>query len=175
MTQARVPGRVIIYGTPAEEVDPPAKGIMWRGGALQGGRHPGAQPLVGRDATGSARIRRLLPQHRRGEVHLHRSSRASAHRLERPQRARGGGAVLLGGRSPALHLALEHRVQGVIPEGGIAPNVVPDHTVVDYFIRFPDEVYLEHMARMMDDAAKGAAQMTEPRSPSRATASIATA
>jgi len=55
----------------------------------------------------------------------------------------------------------EHRVQGVIPEGGIAPNVVPDHTVVDYFIRFPDEVYLEHIARMMDDAAKGAAQMTE--------------
>src|SRR5436309_1790096 len=55
----------------------------------------------------------------------------------------------------------DHRVQGVIPEGGIAPNVVPDHTVVDYFIRFPDEVYLEHIARMMDDAAKGAAQMTE--------------
>ena len=54
----------------------------------------------------------------------------------------------------------EHRVQGVIPEGGIAPNVVPDHTVVDYFIRFPDEVYLEHISRMMDDAARGAALQT---------------
>jgi len=52
------------------------------------------------------------------------------------------------------------RVQGVIPEGGVAPNVVPDHTVVDYFIRFPDEVYLEHISRMMDDAARGAAEMT---------------
>ena len=53
------------------------------------------------------------------------------------------------------------RVQGVIPEGGVAPNVVPDRAVVDYFIRFPDEVYLEHISRMMDDAARGAAQMTE--------------
>ncbi len=36
MAQARVPGRVIIYGTPAEEVDPPAKGIMWRAGVFKG-------------------------------------------------------------------------------------------------------------------------------------------
>src|SRR5258706_10502112 len=36
MSQARVPGRVIMYGTPAEEVDPPAKGIMWRAGLFKG-------------------------------------------------------------------------------------------------------------------------------------------
>src|SRR5437762_9900489 len=29
MVQARVPGRVIVYGTPAEENDPPAKYILW--------------------------------------------------------------------------------------------------------------------------------------------------
>ena len=55
----------------------------------------------------------------------------------------------------------EHSVQGVIPEGGAAPNVVPDRAVVDYFIRYPDEVYLEHITRMMEDAARGAALMTE--------------
>jgi metal-dependent amidase/aminoacylase/carboxypeptidase family protein len=57
----------------------------------------------------------------------------------------------------------DHRVQGVIPEGGIAPNVVPDRAVVDYFIRFPDEVYLEHISRMMDEAAEGAAKMTDTK------------
>ena len=36
----------------------------------------------------------------------------------------------------------EARIQGVIPEGGVAPNVVPDRAVVDYYIRYPDEVYL---------------------------------
>ena len=32
MSQARVPGRIVIYGTPAEETDPPAKYIMWKAG-----------------------------------------------------------------------------------------------------------------------------------------------
>jgi len=36
MGQARVPGRVIVYGTPAEEVDPPAKYIMWKAGVFKG-------------------------------------------------------------------------------------------------------------------------------------------
>ncbi|GIT51003.1 MAG: hypothetical protein Ct9H300mP15_12160 [Gemmatimonadota bacterium] len=36
----------------------------------------------------------------------------------------------------------EASIQGVIPEGGIAPNVVPARAVVDYYIRYPDEVYL---------------------------------
>ena len=43
----------------------------------------------------------------------------------------------------------ETSIQGIIPEGGAAPNVVPDRAVVDYYIRFPDEVYLEHVDSMM--------------------------
>jgi metal-dependent amidase/aminoacylase/carboxypeptidase family protein len=51
----------------------------------------------------------------------------------------------------------------VIPEGGVAPNVVPQRAVVDYYIRYPDPVYLEHINRMMDDAARGAALATGTR------------
>jgi metal-dependent amidase/aminoacylase/carboxypeptidase family protein len=54
----------------------------------------------------------------------------------------------------------EASIQGVIPEGGEAPNVVPQRAVVDYYIRYPDPVYLEHVNRMMDDAARGAALAT---------------
>jgi metal-dependent amidase/aminoacylase/carboxypeptidase family protein len=54
----------------------------------------------------------------------------------------------------------EVSIQGVIPEGGIAPNVVPDRAVVDYYIRYPDGVYLEHVSRMVDNAAKAAALAT---------------
>ncbi len=36
----------------------------------------------------------------------------------------------------------EARIQGVITEGGAAPNVVPDRTVADFYVRYPDEVYL---------------------------------
>jgi len=50
--------------------------------------------------------------------------------------------------------------QGIIPEGGAAPNVVPDRAVVDYYIRYPDEVYLDHVDSMMANAARGAALAT---------------
>src|SRR2546430_10522320 len=36
MMEARVPGRIIVYGTPAEEVDPPAKAILWKAGVFKG-------------------------------------------------------------------------------------------------------------------------------------------
>jgi len=48
----------------------------------------------------------------------------------------------------------------VIPEGGIAPNVVPDRAVVDFYLRYPDEVYLAHIDSMITHAAKGAAMAT---------------
>ena len=40
----------------------------------------------------------------------------------------------------------EARIQGVITEGGAAPNVVPDRTAADFYIRYPDEVYLRRSA-----------------------------
>src|SRR5258706_12068565 len=54
----------------------------------------------------------------------------------------------------------ESRVQGVILEGGAAPNVVPDRTVADFYIRYPDAVYLEQLVAMVDDAARAAALAT---------------
>ena len=48
----------------------------------------------------------------------------------------------------------------MIPEGGIAPNVVPDRAVVDYYLRYPDEVYLAHIDSMVANAARGAALAT---------------
>jgi metal-dependent amidase/aminoacylase/carboxypeptidase family protein len=54
----------------------------------------------------------------------------------------------------------EARVQGVIVEGGAAPNVVPDRTVADFYIRYPDEVYLAQVREFVDNAARAAALST---------------
>ncbi len=54
----------------------------------------------------------------------------------------------------------EARIQGVITEGGAAPNVVPDRTVADFYIRYPDEVYLRQIREFTDNAAKAAALST---------------
>src|SRR6266705_3537438 len=54
----------------------------------------------------------------------------------------------------------EARIQGVITEGGAAPNVVPDQTSADFYIRYPDAVYLEQVTEWVDDAARAAALAT---------------
>jgi metal-dependent amidase/aminoacylase/carboxypeptidase family protein len=54
----------------------------------------------------------------------------------------------------------EARIQGVITEGGAAPNVVPDRTAADFYIRYPDEVYLRQVRQFVDDAARAAALAT---------------
>lgn len=160
MREQSVPGRVIIYGTPAEEVDPPAKFILWQSGAFRD-----ADILVRSHSTQST-------SHDRAgfgvcclniDAVKYTFTGQPAHQLA-SWNGRNALEAAVQFYSAVDHLRStwrpEHRVQGVIPEGGVAPNVVPDHTVVDYFIRYPDEVYLEHIARMMDDAAHGAAAMT---------------
>ena len=47
----------------------------------------------------------------------------------------------------------ETRIQGIITEGGKAPNVVPDRAVADFYIRYPDQVYLAQVREMVDNAA----------------------
>jgi metal-dependent amidase/aminoacylase/carboxypeptidase family protein len=54
----------------------------------------------------------------------------------------------------------EARVQGVITEGGAAPNVTPDRTAADFYIRYPDEVYLAQVTEFVDNAARAAALAT---------------
>lgn len=160
MAAARAPGRLIVYGTPAEETDPPAKFILWKAGVFKG-----ADLLVRSHST--TETRRDRPGFGVCCLNIdavkYTFTGRPAHQLA-SWNGRNALEAAVQFYSAVDHLRStwrpDHRVQGVIPEGGVAPNVVPDHTVVDYFIRFPDEVYLEHIARMMDDAAHGAAQMT---------------
>ena len=54
----------------------------------------------------------------------------------------------------------EARIQGIITEGGAAPNVTPDGAAADFYIRYPDEVYLAQVTGMVDNAATAAALAT---------------
>jgi amidohydrolase len=57
----------------------------------------------------------------------------------------------------------EARIQGIITEGGAAPNVVPDRTAADFYVRYPDEIYLKQVTEFVDNAAKAAALSTGTR------------
>jgi len=54
----------------------------------------------------------------------------------------------------------ETRIQGIITEGGKAPNVVPDRAVAEFWLRYPDQVYLAQVLERVNDAARAAALAT---------------
>ncbi|UCC26712.1 MAG: peptidase dimerization domain-containing protein [Gemmatimonadales bacterium] len=154
------PGSIRIYGTPAEEMGPPAKVIMHRAGIFD-----------------DAEI--LVRSHGSGETSRNRAgfgvcclninmARYTFTGIPAHQRQSWAGRNALSA-AVQFYTAVDHLrptfrpeavIQGVIPEGGRAPNVVPDRAVVDYYIRYPDEVYLAHMDSMIANAARAAALAT---------------
>ena len=160
MAANRTPGRIRIYGTPAEEVGPPAKTIMHEAGVFDGAdllvrSHGVTQTSRARAGFGSCCLNinevrytfRGKPSHQLASWHGRNALEAAVHFF----------TMVDGLRST---FRPEASIQGVIPEGGDAPNVVPQRAVVDYYVRYPDPVYLEHVSRMMDDAARGTALAT---------------
>ena len=160
MAREGLPGSVIIYGTPAEEMGPPSKEIMWRAGVFEGAdilvrSHSAGETARGRAGFGICCLNI-------NQVRYTFTGKASHQRASWFGRNALTAAVRFYNAVDGLRPTFrpEASIQGVIPEGGVAPNVVPDRAVVDYYIRYPDEVYLEHMTGMMERAAQGAAMST---------------
>ncbi len=160
MEREGVAGRIRVYGTPAEEMGPPAKTIMYEAGVFDE-----ADMLIrshGSDETARGRAGFGVCCLNINEVKYTFKGRPAHQRSSWHGRNALAAAV-------QFYTAVDHlrptfrpeaSIQGVIPEGGIAPNVVPDRAVVDYYFRYPDEVYLEHMQQMIDNAARAAALAT---------------
>jgi metal-dependent amidase/aminoacylase/carboxypeptidase family protein len=160
MRDRRLPGRIRVFGTPAEEVGPPSKVAMWKAGVFSG-----TDILVrshGSGETGRARAGFGVCCLNINEV-KYVFEGIPAHQRQ-SWNGRNALAAAVQFYTAVDHLRPTFRpeasIQGVIPEGGIAPNVVPDRAVVDYYLRYPDEVYLAHMDSMVANAARGAALAT---------------
>ncbi|MEP6733166.1 MAG: peptidase dimerization domain-containing protein [bacterium] len=158
LSKNKLPGSVTVYGAPGEEMMPPnAKTDMHDAGVFNG-----ADILV--RSHSSAATSRPAPGFGTCCMNINGTkyvfSGAPAHQLTAWNGRNALTAVIHlfdnidGIRS---NIRPESRVQGVITEGGAAPNVVPDRTVADFYIRYPDAVYLEQLTAMVDDAARAAA------------------
>jgi amidohydrolase len=160
LERKRLPGTIRVFGTPAEEVGPPAKKIMADSGVFRG------TDLIVRShastETGRARAGFGICCLNINEVKYIFTGKASHQLTSWYGRNALAAAVHFYTLVDGLRSTLrpEASIQGVIPEGGIAPNVVPQRAVVDYYIRYPDGVYLEHMTRLIDNAARAAALAT---------------
>jgi len=160
----KLPGTVTVFGTPGEEMMPPvAKTQMFNAGVFNG------MDVIMRSHSTSATAR---PAPGFGTCCLnidgvkYTFSGAPAHQMT-PWAGRNAleAVIHLFNNIDSVRSSMrpEARVQGVIVEGGAAPNVVPDRTVADFYIRYPDEVYLRQVRKFVDDAAKAAALSTETK------------
>ena len=59
------------------------------------------------------------------------------------------------------HIIPEARVHGIILEGGLAPNIVPEHTSARFYFRAPKRPILDSIVSRVFNCALGAAQATE--------------
>jgi len=161
LTSSRTPGTVTVYGTPAEEMmPPPSKTVMHKAGVFNG-----ADVIV--RSHSSTNTQRPAPGFGTCCLNIdgvkYTFSGAPAHQMTAWEGRDALTAVVhLSQNIDGLrkNMRPEARIQGIITEGGKAPNVVPDRAVADFYIRYPDEVYLAQMRELIDNAARGAALAT---------------
>ncbi len=161
LTKSGLPGSVTVFGTPAEELlDPSAKTVMHRKGVFDGmdvivRSHAGTQTSRPAPGFGTCCLNIDGVRYTFGGAPAHQmTSWNGRNALE--------AVIHLFNNIDAVRSSIrpEARIQGIITEGGSAPNVVPDRTQADFYIRYPDEVYLRQVREFADNAAKGAALAT---------------
>lgn len=161
LARTNSPGTVVVFGCPGEEMMPPnAKTVMHDAGVFKG-----MDVIVRSHASGAT----ARPAPGFGTCCMNIDgvkyifSGAPAHQLQSWNgRNALEGVIHLFNNIDSVRSSMrpEARVQGVITEGGAAPNVVPDRAVADFYIRYPDEVYLRQVRAFVDNAARAAALST---------------
>jgi amidohydrolase len=155
------PGSIVVFGCPGEEMMPPvAKTDMFKAGVFDG------TDVIVRSHSVSSTNR---PAPGFGTCCLnidgvkYTFSGAPAHQMT-PWAGRNAleAVIHLFNNIDAARTTMrpEARIQGVITEGGAAPNVVPDRTQADFYVRYPDAVYLAQVREAVDNAARAAALAT---------------
>lgn len=147
------PGRVRLYGTPAEEGGS-GKVYMVREGLFDDvdftvDWHP--------DDENSAAARTTLAN----RSAKFRFRGVSAHAAGAPERGRsaldGVEAMNMMVNLMREHTSMDTRIHYVITEGGAAPNVIPDFAEVFYYVRHSDADEVRALWTRLEDTARGAA------------------
>ncbi|MBN1674314.1 MAG: amidohydrolase [Kiritimatiellae bacterium] len=155
LKQEKIRGTVVILGTPGEESGG-GKLIMIKNGALKAidaaiEAHPSSRtvPYAGHSAIRS--------------VQVDYTGKAS-HAAGAPEKGLNAlDAVMLlfqGVNAWRQHLVETSRIHGIVTDGGVAPNIIPDHASCLFFLRSMEDDDLTRMIGRFRDIAQGAALMT---------------
>lgn len=157
MEAKHIPGTIVFYGCPAEELLT-GKPFMAREGCFRDldialAWHPGKMNVASAQGTCGC-----------NSVKFHFKG-VTAHAAYNPWDGRSAlDAVSLlnsGVEFMREHINPEVRIHYVITEGGTAPNIVPDQATVWYYVRALQRDLVDDVYNRLVRAAKGAAMMTD--------------
>lgn len=159
LEETGTPGRIRLYGTPAEEGGS-GKVYMVREGLFDDVDI--ALHWHGDDQNSAAAQTTLANRSAKFRFHG-----VSAHAAGAPERGRSAldGVESFNYMVNMMHehIPQDARIHYVITSGGVAPNVVPDFAEVFYYARHPSAEGVKEIWARMEDAARGAAMGTGTR------------
>ena len=157
MEEKKLPGTIVFYGCPAEEVLT-GKVFMARNGAFNGldcafAWHGGKVNRVGLGTSNGLNSAifhfKGRTAHAGGDPHNGRSALDAAELMS------------VGANYLREHVTSDIRIHYVYKEAGTAPNIVPDRAAVWYYVRGMSRPAIEDAYDRLVKVAKGAAMMTE--------------
>lgn len=157
MEEQNIPGTIRFYGCPAEETIV-GKTFMARAGAFNDldaalAWHPGDINQVWANSSQAMNSFKVnfygVSSHAAADPHNGRSALDAALLMD------------VGVNYLREHIIQEARIHSVITNGGLAPNVVPNHAQIWYFVRTPRREQVAPIYQRVLNIAKGAALMTD--------------
>lgn len=151
----KVGGKIIVYGTPAEETNG-AKVIMVEEGAFDGLDcammvHPNDKTYASGTSSALYPIQFIF----KGKT---------AHAASCPEQGINAlnAVIQLFNGIDALrqHVTKDVLMHGIITEGGVAANIVPERAVAQFYIRAAKKATIEEVLEKVKNIARGAALMT---------------
>lgn len=151
----RLEGSVQVLGTPGEEGEG-GKVVMVREDVFEGVdfalmAHPSTAT---HDDAGCSAIKRIAIAFRGRAAHAAGSPEKGANALD---------AVMLtynGINALRQHIREDSRIHGVITHGGVKPNIVPEFAEAAFYVRSPEDGYVDELIGKVRNVAQGAALMT---------------
>ncbi len=159
LIETKTPGRIIFFGTPAEEGGS-GKVYMAREGAFENVDimfhwHPSSSNQANSSTSNANKSGKFT------------FKGISAHAASAPDKGRsaldGVEAMNMMVNMMREHIPQESRIHYVITKGGLAPNVVPDLAEVYYYVRHSDRLVVKQLFERVVKAAEGAAMGTETK------------
>jgi amidohydrolase len=156
--KSELPGRLLFYGTPAEEGGG-GKVTMVDAGLFEGVDaammfHPAGYTVVGR---GSLAITEVKIAFHGKPAHASASPEKGINALDAVIQTFNGVNAL------RQHIKDGARIHGIISHGGVKPNIVPEYAAAEFYVRAPETQYRDELLVKVRRCAEGAAAATGAR------------